>query len=159
MRPILTAEIIAVGSELLTPTRIDTNSLFITKCLAEYGISVRAKTIVGDARDVLRAVFTSALSRADLVVLSGGLGPTDDDLTREVVAGALGRRLRVDVQIVERLRARFARRGLDMPDINLRQAEVPDGAEISPTRTAPPRASGWSTMIAPSCSCLDLRVS
>ena len=130
MRPILTAEIIAVGSELLTPTRIDTNSLFITKCLAEHGISVRVKTIVGDAREDLRAVFCSALSRSDLVVLSGGLGPTDDDLTREVVAEALGRTMRVDAEIVERLRARFARRGLDMPDINLRQAQVPDGAEI-----------------------------
>jgi len=130
VRPILTAEIIAVGSELLTPTRIDTNSLFITKCLAEHGISVRVKTIVGDAREDLRAVFCSALSRSDLVVLSGGLGPTDDDLTREVVAEALGRTMRVDAEIVERLRARFARRGLDMPDINLRQAQVPDGAEI-----------------------------
>jgi len=139
VRPILTAEIIAVGSELLTPTRIDTNSLFITKCLAEHGISIRAKTVVGDAREDLRAVFCSALSRSDLVVLSGGLGPTDDDLTREVVAEALERTMRVDAQIVERLRARFARRGLDMPDINLRQAQVPDGAEIVPNAngTAP----------------------
>jgi nicotinamide-nucleotide amidase len=139
VRPILTAEIIAVGSELLTPTRMDTNSLFITKCLAGLGIDVRAKTIVGDVRDDLRAVFCSALSRADLVVLSGGLGPTDDDLTREVVAQALGRTMRVDAQTVERLRARFARRGLDMPDINLRQAQVPEGAEIvpNPNGTAP----------------------
>ena len=91
MRPILTAEIIAVGSELLTPTRIDTNSLAITARLAEHGISVRAKAVVGDSRDDLGAVFSSALARADLVVLTGGLGPTDDDITRDVVADTLKR--------------------------------------------------------------------
>ena len=139
MRPLLTAEIIAVGSELLTPTRLDTNSLFITKCLAEYGITVLTKTVVGDSRDDLRAVFSSALTRRDVVVLTGGLGPTDDDLTREVVAETLGRPMRQDPQIVERLRDRFARRGLQMPDINLRQALVPEGAVIvpNPNGTAP----------------------
>jgi len=139
VRPLLTAEIIAVGSELLTPTRLDTNSLFITKCLAEYGITVRTKTVVGDSRDDLRAVFSSALTRRDVVVLTGGLGPTDDDLTREVVAETLGRPMRQDPEIVERLRSRFARRGLQMPDINLRQALVPDGAVIvpNPNGTAP----------------------
>jgi nicotinamide-nucleotide amidase len=139
VRPLLTAEIIAVGSELLTPTRLDTNSLFITKCLAEYGITVRTKTVVGDSRDDLRAVFSSALTRRDVVLLTGGLGPTDDDLTREVVAETLGRPMRQDPEIVERLRGRFARRGLQMPDINLRQALVPEGAVIvpNPNGTAP----------------------
>jgi nicotinamide-nucleotide amidase len=139
VRPLLTAEIIAVGSELLTPTRLDTNSLLITRCLAEHGISVRAKVVVGDSRDDLRALFSSALARTDLVVLTGGLGPTDDDLTREVVAETLGRRMRLDAPTVARLRARFARRGLEMPEINLRQAMVPDGAEIvpNPNGTAP----------------------
>ena len=83
-----------MGSELLTPTRLDTNSLFITRCLSEHGISLRAKAVVGDSREDLRALFTSALERADLVVLTGGLGPTDDDVTREVVAQALGRAMR-----------------------------------------------------------------
>jgi nicotinamide-nucleotide amidase len=139
VRLLLTAEIIAVGSELLTPTRLDTNSLFITKCLAEYGISVRAKAVVGDSRADLRAVFSSALTRADVVVLTGGLGPTDDDVTREVVAETLGRPMRQDPEIVERLHSRFARRGLQMPDINLRQALVPDGGVIvpNPNGTAP----------------------
>jgi nicotinamide-nucleotide amidase len=139
VRPLLTAEIIAVGSELLTPTRLDTNSLFITRCLSEYGIAVRAKAVVGDCRDDLRAVFSAALTRTDVVVLTGGLGPTDDDLTREVVAETLGRPMRSDPGIVERLRSRFARRGLEMPDINLRQALVPEGATIvpNPNGTAP----------------------
>ena len=139
MRSLLTAEIIAVGSELLTPTRLDTNSLFITKCLAEHGISVRAKAVVGDSRADLRAVFSAALARSDVVVLTGGLGPTDDDLTRDVVAETLGRPMRQDPGIAERLRSRFARRGLQMPAINLRQALVPSGAAVvlNPNGTAP----------------------
>ncbi len=139
MRSLLTAEIIAVGSELLTPTRLDTNSLFITKCLAEHGISVRAKAVVGDSRADLRAVFSAALARSDVVVLTGGLGPTDDDLTRDVVAETLGRPMRQDPEIAERLRSRFARRGLQMPAINLRQALVPSGAAVvlNPNGTAP----------------------
>jgi nicotinamide-nucleotide amidase len=139
VRALLTAEIIAVGSELLTPTRLDTNSLFITKCLAAYGISVRVKAVVGDSRDDLRAVFSSALTRADVVVLTGGLGPTDDDLTRDVVAETLGRPMTSDADIVALLRNRFARRGLEMPDINLRQALVPGGATVipNPNGTAP----------------------
>ncbi len=139
MRPIHSAEIIAVGSELLGPTRLDTNSLVITKCLAEHGIGVRAKAVVGDSREDLGALFSSALGRADLVVLTGGLGPTDDDLTRDVVAETLGRALREDEATVARLRARFARRGLHMPSINRRQAMVPEGAEIvpNPIGTAP----------------------
>jgi nicotinamide-nucleotide amidase len=139
VRPILTAEIIAVGSELLTPTRVDTNSLAITARLAAHGITVRVKAVVGDSRVDLGAVFSSALARADLVVLTGGLGPTDDDVTRDVVADILKRPLREDPAIVERLRARFARRGLQMPEINRRQALVPDGAEVlpNPNGTAP----------------------
>ena len=139
MRSLLTAEIIAVGSELLTPTRLDTNSLFITTCLAEHGISVRAKAVVGDSRADLGAVFSAALARSDVVVLTGGLGPTDDDLTRDVVAETLGRPMRQDPAIAERLRSRFARRGLQMPAINLRQALVPSGAAVvlNPNGTAP----------------------
>jgi nicotinamide-nucleotide amidase len=139
VRPLVTAEIIAVGSELLTSTRLDTNSLIITRYLAENGISVRAKAVVGDSREDLRAIFSEALHRVDLVVLTGGLGPTDDDVTREVVAETLGRTRHEDPDAVARLRARFARRGLQMPDINRRQAMVPDGATIVPNSngTAP----------------------
>jgi nicotinamide-nucleotide amidase len=130
--PLQTAEIIAIGSELLSGTRLDTNSLFITARLNEIGIRVRIKAVVGDSREDLRGVLIQALGRADLVITIGGLGPTDDDITREVVSEVLGRTLREDPALVERVRARFARRNLDMPEINRRQAMVPDGAAIIP---------------------------
>ena len=130
--PLQWAEIIAVGSELLTTTRLDTNSLFITEKLNEYGIEVRAKTIVGDRREDLEAVLRAALSRTELVVLCGGLGPTDDDLTREAVAAVTGRGLREEAPILDAIRQRFAARGARMPDINRRQAMVPEGAQAIP---------------------------
>src|SRR4051812_38039123 len=116
------AEIIAIGSELLTPQRVDTNSLFITERLNELGIEVLLKTIVGDDRGALSALTTQALTRSDLIVMTGGLGPTDDDVTRDAVADALHISMVLDEQIVERIRARFAGRGLRMPEINTRQA-------------------------------------
>jgi nicotinamide-nucleotide amidase len=127
-----TAEIIAVGSELLTPDRTDTNSLWLTVRLNEIGIDVRAKAVVRDDRGDLAALFTQALARADVVVTTGGLGPTDDDLTREVVAGALDLPLVEDAAIVASLRERFARRGWPMPENNRRQAQVPQGAVVLP---------------------------
>ena len=139
MRPIDAAAVIAVGSELLGPTRLDTNSLAITATLNALGIALRTKTVVGDVRADLAAAFREALARVDLVVLTGGLGPTDDDLTREAVADVLGRPLAEDAAIVDRLRARFASRRLEMPEINRRQAMVPRGAEVvaNPHGTAP----------------------
>ena len=139
MRPLDSAAIIAVGSELLTPTRLDTNSLAITAALNALGIALRTKTVVGDIREDLSAAVREALARVDLVVLCGGLGPTDDDLTREAVADVLGRPLEEDAAIVDRLRARFASRRLEMPEINRRQAMVPRGAHIvaNPNGTAP----------------------
>ena len=138
-RPLSTAEIIAVGTELLTPFRSDTNSLFLTAGLNELGIVVRRKSIVGDDGDDLAAAVRSALARVDLLVICGGLGPTEDDLTRETVARVLDRPLSEDPAIVERLRARFARRGWDMPENNRRQARVPAGAAVldNPRGTAP----------------------
>ena len=131
MTPVLrTAEIVAVGSELLTPTRQDTNSLAITATLNALGIEVRAKAIVGDRRDDLSAIVRGALARADVLVVCGGLGPTDDDLTRDVVADVLGRPLVEDAAITEAIRARFARRNLTMPEINRRQAMVPRGGAV-----------------------------
>ena len=139
MRPLHSAEIIAVGSELLTAHRIDTNSLFLTGRLAELGIDVRAKAVVGDRRGDLAAIVRAALSRADLVITTGGLGPTDDDLTRDVVAEVLERPLREDPAILEAIQARFVRRNVRMPAINRRQAMVPDGADVlaNPNGTAP----------------------
>jgi competence/damage-inducible protein CinA-like protein len=137
--PLATAEIIAVGSELLGTTRIDTNSLFLAGRLASLGIELRAKTVVGDDRATLATIFGQALARVDLVVLTGGLGPTDDDVTREVVADVLGRELIEDPAITDAIRGRFARRGYTMPDNNRRQAQVPRGAVVlnNPNGTAP----------------------
>ena len=134
-----TAEIIAVGSELLGSTRLDTNSLYIAERLAGLGIELHAKAVVGDDRVDIAAMFREALSRTHLVIFTGGLGPTDDDLTREVVAEVLGLPLSIDEGIVKSIEQRFARRGMKMPSVNLRQAQVPRGAEVlpNPNGTAP----------------------
>ena len=130
MRPLQRAAIIAVGSELLTASRIDTDSLLITEQLNLLGIEVASKGIVGDDYDELAAALSTALTRVDIVVCSGGLGPTDDDVTRDVVARVLARPLAEDDRITEHIRARFAARSLRMPEINRRQAMVPAGARI-----------------------------
>jgi len=126
------AGIIAVGSELLTPFRTDTNSLFITSRLNDAGIEVGVKLIVGDRRDDLLAALRETMALADLVIITGGLGPTDDDITREVVAEAFGLPLVEDPAVLGRIRARFAARGLPMPEINRRQARVPEDARVLP---------------------------
>lgn len=133
------AEIIAVGSELLSPFHQDTNSLFLTEKLNDLGVEVRFKTIVGDDRSRLTAAFRSALERAQLVIVTGGLGPTEDDVTREAAAEALGRQLKESPAILERLSERFARLGRPMPENNARQALVMEGAELLENRlgTAP----------------------
>jgi nicotinamide-nucleotide amidase len=133
------AEIIAVGSELLTPDRLDTNSLFLTEELNKLGIEVLRKTIVGDNRELLAAAFQDALHRVPVVISSGGLGPTEDDLTRETVAELLGRKLRRNDDVVRAIEARFRSFKREMPELNLRQAMVPEGAEVleNPRGTAP----------------------
>jgi nicotinamide-nucleotide amidase len=123
------AEIIAVGSELLTPQRLDTNSLFLTQKLNALGIEVRLKTVVGDDRERLAGVLREALIRSRLIILTGGLGPTEDDVNRDVVAEVLARPLREVPEIRQRLEKRFARVGRTMSPNNLRQALVPEGAE------------------------------
>lgn len=128
----MNAEIIAIGSELLTPFRQDTNSLYLTQKLNELGVEVSFKTVVGDRRAHLTSAVQVALSRVDIVILMGGLGPTEDDLTRECASDALGRRLHRDPQIVEGLRARFAARGWKMSENNAQQADVIEGAEVLP---------------------------
>lgn len=135
----MNAAILAVGSELLTPLRTDTNSLAITAILNEVGYDVRRKTIVADEIDDLARVVGDALEWADLVVVTGGLGPTEDDITRQAVAQVLETPLDEDPAIVERLRARFASRGMQMAEINRRQALVPRGASVleNPNGTAP----------------------
>jgi nicotinamide-nucleotide amidase len=124
------AEIIAVGSELLTPVRMDTNSLYLTQKLNQAGFEVHLKSVVGDSPDDIEALLRAALQRSRLIVLCGGLGPTEDDLTRTATARALERAVSIDERILEGLRRRFARRGYRMAKINERQAEVIEGAEI-----------------------------
>lgn len=126
----MNAEIIAIGSELLTPYRQDTNSLFLTAKLNQLGVEVSFKTIVGDRRSDLVSAARIALARADVVIFMGGLGPTEDDLTRECVAETLGRPMQRYARLVEDLRARFAARGWKMPDNNERQADVISGADV-----------------------------
>jgi nicotinamide-nucleotide amidase len=124
------AEIIAAGSEMLTPHRQDTNSLFLTAELNDLGVEVAFKTIVGDDLKHLTDVARTAFSRADVILFSGGLGPTEDDRTREAVAAALGISLRRDPEILATLHKRFAVRQMIMPPNNAKQADVLEGAAL-----------------------------
>jgi len=126
------AEIIAIGSELLTPFRQDTNSLYLTEKLNQLGVDVIFKTIVGDSLENLTEVASLAVSRAEITIFMGGLGPTEDDLTREAVAAALGLKLHRDPEIVTSLERRFAARGWKMAPNNIKQADVITGATVLP---------------------------
>ena len=126
------AEIIAVGSELLTAQKIDTNSLFLTAQLNDLGVEVVRKTVVGDDRARLTVSVRDALASSEIVILTGGLGPTEDDLTRDAVAAALGRELVFSQQICDTIAERFRRFNRKMVDINKRQAFLVAGAEILP---------------------------
>jgi nicotinamide-nucleotide amidase len=126
------SEIIAVGSEMLTPFRQDTNSLYLTEKLNEIGVIVTFKTIVGDRRKDLVNAIRTALSRIDILVIMGGLGPTEDDLTREAIADALALKIRRDGPLVAALAARAAHWRMPLPSNNLKQADVLEGATILP---------------------------
>lgn len=128
----LSAEIVAIGSELLTPDRTDTNSLWLTRELNNIGIEVMLKTIVGDDGARLEEAVRDALKRSDVVITTGGLGPTADDITREFTAKALGSELVYHEDIETHLRERFRNWGREMPEINKRQAFVIDGAAVLP---------------------------
>jgi nicotinamide-nucleotide amidase len=133
------AEIIAVGSEMLTPFRQDTNSLYITEKLNELGVEVRFKSIVGDDREGLVAAAKLAMGRSEITILIGGLGPTEDDVTREAVAEALGLKLNRDPDVLAKLEDRFAKRGMKMTPNNLKQADIIASATVlpNPVGTAP----------------------
>src|SRR5579883_3262038 len=126
----MNAEIIAVGSEMLTPEKIDTNSLYLTQQLNTLGIEVVAKSIIGDDRERLTEAIRSVMSRTELLILSGGLGPTEDDLTRDAVSAATGRPQVFNQEICDGIAARFARLNRKMAEINKRQANIIEGAEI-----------------------------
>jgi nicotinamide-nucleotide amidase len=133
------AETIAVGSEMLTPFRQDTNSLFITERLNEIGVKVAFKTTVGDRMEHLVSAIRTAAQRVDIVVIMGGLGPTQDDLTRQAVAEAMGIHIRRNADIVAELYKRFAARRMSMTENNAQQADVLEGAHVVPNAngTAP----------------------
>jgi len=134
-----TAEIIAIGSELLAPDRTDTNSLWLTEKLNSLGIEVKLKTIVGDDDARLEEAIRDAVRRSKVVITTGGLGPTEDDITRKITARALGRRLLLDETVLAEIRQRFQTFGVAMPERNSRQAMVIEDAEIlpNPNGTAP----------------------
>src|SRR5438445_9831099 len=126
MSSMLTAEIIAIGSELLAPTRTDTNSVWLTEQLNRIGIDVELKTIVGDDDARLEEAIKDAVKRSKVVITTGGLGPTEDDITRKVAARALGRRLLLDEAVLENIRKKFLSFGRAMPERNSRQAMAID---------------------------------
>ncbi|HKS29583.1 MAG TPA: competence/damage-inducible protein A [Pyrinomonadaceae bacterium] len=135
----LTAEIIAIGSELLTPDRTDTNSLWLTEHLNSVGIEVKQKTIVGDDDARLEEAIRDALRRSSVIIMTGGLGPTEDDITRKIAARAMNRRLIFNEKVLEEIRTKFRAFGRTMPEINSRQAMIIEGAEIlsNPNGSAP----------------------
>jgi len=126
------AAILAVGSELLGTDRLDTNSLKLTALLDRYGAELRRKAVIGDSEAEIAAELRTLLSRVDLILITGGLGPTADDVTREAVAAALGRGLHLDAEVLASLERRFQSLGWKMPEVNRRQAWVVDGAEVLP---------------------------
>ena len=126
----MNAEIIAVGSELLTPQRLDTNSLFLTQQLNDLGVEVTTKYVVGDNREHVADAVRRAMSRAEIVILSGGLGPTEDDVTRDAVALAIDRKLVFHAEIADQIEQRFRQANRKMAEVNRRQAFVIEGADI-----------------------------
>jgi nicotinamide-nucleotide amidase len=133
------AAILAVGSELLGADRLDTNSLKLTALLDRHGVELRRKAVIGDSESEIAGELRNLIPRLDLVLLTGGLGPTADDVTREAVAAALGRGLHLDEEVLASLERRFQSLGWRMPEVNRRQAWVVDGAEVLPNArgTAP----------------------
>ncbi len=126
------AELIAIGSELLSPSKIDTNSLYITEKLNSIGIEVGFKTVVGDERQSLENAFKTAISRADIVISTGGLGPTEDDFTKEVVAKLCNLELKLDKNILKNLKERFKKRGVSFPENSVKMAYIPESGKPIP---------------------------
>ena len=126
----LSAEIIAIGSELLMPNFVDTNSMYLTRQLNEIGISVVMKTIVGDDENYLDQALRGCLERTPVIITIGGLGPTEDDVTKKVVARVLQRQLVLDDASLKAIEKRFKARGIEMPKNNARQALILTGSDV-----------------------------
>ena len=135
----LSAEIVTTGTEILLGEIVDTNAVWIAQRLRDAGINLYFKTTVGDNELRLRSVIELGLSRSDVIIVSGGLGPTADDITRQAIAAATERPLRLNESALDTLRARFARFGVRMTDNNRQQALIPQGAILieNPVGTAP----------------------
>lgn len=135
----MNAEIVAVGSELLLGQIVDSNSAWIAQRLASVGANLFYKTVVGDNRQRMVSIINNSLNRADLVITTGGIGPTQDDVTREVVAEVTGRKIVVDPESLSDIEERFRKRGFILTKNNERQAEVPEGCTVikNPNGTAP----------------------
>lgn len=134
-----TAEIVAIGSELLLGQIVDTNSAWMAQRLTALGVNLYFKSVVGDNPGRMKEVISRALERADIVITSGGLGPTQDDLTREIVAEVTGRKLIQSPQMLQEVQEHFRRRGRTMTPNNIRQSYMPEGAipVKNPNGTAP----------------------
>ncbi len=147
MRPAkdFTAEILAVGSEMLTPHFQDTNSLYLTKRLNDLGLDIQFKTIVGDTWDSLSLAIKQALERSTIVIATGGLGPTKDDRTREVLASVLGKKLIYKQDLFKTIEKRFARRRMKMPEVNKKQAYIIENSVVLENKngTAPGTWIKW----------------
>jgi nicotinamide-nucleotide amidase len=135
----MNAEIVTVGTELLLGQIVDTNAAWMAQRLASLGVNLFYKTVVGDNPDRMLEIISRAIERSDLVITSGGIGPTQDDLTREIVAKATGRELVLDPELLAQIEERFRRRGFIMTENNNRQAYIPEGAipVKNPNGTAP----------------------
>jgi nicotinamide-nucleotide amidase len=127
-------ELITIGDEIITGHTVDTNAAFMASALIDAGFTVRYRSSVGDVTDDIEAALRLALSRADIVISTGGLGPTDDDLTKRAIVKVFKRNLIFHEDILEEIKARYARRGIEMPAINQNQALLPQGATIFPNR-------------------------
>ena len=133
------AEIVSIGSELLLGQIVDTNAAWMAQRLTNIGVNLFYKTIVGDNPDRMEHVIEQALERSDIVITGGGLGPTQDDLTREIVAKVTNRKLVLDQGLLDEIEKRFRSRGFIMTPNNERQAYIPEGsiAVQNPNGTAP----------------------
>lgn len=127
-------EIITVGDEVVTGHTVDTNSAHISRVLTELGLTIRYKSSVGDSIELMEEVFRMALKRAHLVIVTGGLGPTDDDLTKRAIVKVFKRNLIFHEEILDEIKERFRRRGLEMPALNQNQALLPQGATFFPNK-------------------------
>ena len=127
-------EIITIGDEVVTGHTVDTNSAFIARTLTELGLTIKYKTSVGDSIELMEEAFRIALKRAHLIVATGGLGPTDDDLTKRAIVKVFKRNLIFHEEILDDIKERFRRRGLEMPALNQNQALLPQGATFFPNK-------------------------